>query len=95
MDQWRHARNRRGELCFTRTFTLPQRLERRPLTFLLVVIERSLLADTLEMENLDLTHTLKDEATILQNAPKMGVREVVLVDRGGDGRAPMISVRGV
>ena len=27
--------------------------------------------------------------------PKMGVREVVFVDRGGDDRAPMISVRGV
>lgn len=61
----------------------------------LAVIERSLLAGTLDMENTDMTHTLKDEAAILRTAEKMGVREVVFVDRGGDDRAPMISVRGV
>jgi hypothetical protein len=61
----------------------------------LAVTERSLLANTLEMENMDLAHTLKDEAAILQTAKKMGVQEVVFVDRGGDDRAPMISVRGV
>jgi hypothetical protein len=49
----------------------------------------------LETDNLELTHTLKDEAAILQTAKKMGVQEVVFLDRGGDARAPMISVRGV
>jgi len=36
----------------------------------LSVIERGLLADAFETENLDLTHTLKDEAAILQSAQK-------------------------
>jgi len=51
--------------------------------------QRGFLANILEMEmeNLNLTYTLQDEA--------MGIREVVLIDRGGDGRAPMISVRRV
>ncbi|HKN86673.1 MAG TPA: hypothetical protein VJV04_07435, partial [Nitrospiraceae bacterium] len=61
----------------------------------LAVTERSLLAGALEMENRDVTHTLKDEAAILQIAQKMGVQEVVFVDRGGDDQAPMVSVRGV
>ena len=59
------------------------------------VLERSLLYANLETDNLELTHTLKDEAAILQTAKKMGVQEVVFLDRGGDARAPMISVRGV
>lgn len=61
----------------------------------LSVLERSLLYANLETDNLELTHTLKDEAAILQIAKKMEVQEVVFVDRGGDARAPMISVRGV
>jgi hypothetical protein len=61
----------------------------------LVVTERSLLAGTLDMEHRDMTHTLTDEATMLQTAKTMGVQEVVFVDRGGDDRAPMVSVRGV
>lgn len=61
----------------------------------LAVIERSLLAAMPDIENIDLTHTLKDEVTIFQTAKKVGVQEVVFVDRGGDDRAPMISVRGV
>lgn len=61
----------------------------------LTVIERSLLAGVLETENRDVTHTLKDEATIVQAAKTMGVQEVVFVDRGGDDQAPMVSVRGV
>ena len=62
----------------------------------LSVLERSLLYANLETDHLELTHTLKDEATILQIAKKMeGVQEVVFLDRGGDARAPMISVRGV
>jgi hypothetical protein len=61
----------------------------------LAVTERSLLAAMPDIENTDLTHTLKDEVTILQTAKKLGVQEVVFVHRGGDDRAPMISVRGV
>lgn len=61
----------------------------------LAVTERSLLASMLEIENIELTHTLKDEVSILQTAKKIGAQEVVFVDRGGDDRAPMISVRGV
>jgi hypothetical protein len=71
--------------------TATTRLQRQGLA----VTERSLLASTLEMENLDQAHTLKDEAAILQTAKTMGVQEVVFVDRGGDDRAPMVSVRGV
>ncbi|MBS0182618.1 MAG: hypothetical protein JSS39_09470 [Nitrospira sp.] len=61
----------------------------------LSVLERSLLYANLETDNPELMHTLKDEATILQTAKKMGVQEVVFINRGGDARAPMISVRGV
>src|SRR5690349_12243007 len=49
----------------------------------LAVTERSFLASSLEMDNLDLAHTLKDEAEIVQTAKKMGVQEIVFVDRGG------------
>lgn len=61
----------------------------------LSVLDRSLLYTNLETENVELMHTLKDEAVILQTAKKMDVQEVVFIDRGGDSRAPMISVRGV
>ena len=33
-----------------------------------------------------MAHMLKDEAAIVQTAPKMGVQEVVFVDWGGDDR---------
>lgn len=61
----------------------------------LAVLERSLLYTTLEGDKLELTHTLKDEATILQAAKNLGAQDVVFVHRGGDARAPMVSVRGV
>lgn len=61
----------------------------------LSVLDRSLLYTNLETEHVELMHTLKDEAVILQTAKKMGVQEVVFINRGGDARAPMISVRGV
>jgi len=44
------------------------------------LIGRSLLAGAVEMENLDRTHTLKDDAAIVQIAKTMGVHEVVFVD---------------
>ena len=67
----------------------------------LSVMERTTLVQYLEPETeemtrtLDLSHTMKDEAAILRVAKKAGVKEVVFVDRGGDARAPMISVRGL
>lgn len=61
----------------------------------LSVIERSALAVDVDRERTDVAHTLLDEAAILQSAKKLGVQEVVFVDRGGDYRAPMITVRGV
>ena len=66
-------------------------LQRRGLS----VVERSTLVIDVEEERTELSHTLKDEAAILQAAQKLGVQEVVFVDRGGDYRAPVISVRGV
>ena len=59
------------------------------------ILERSLLYTNQETDHLELTHTLKDNATILETAKKMGAQEVVFINRGGDHRAPMISVRGV
>src|SRR5262245_17765204 len=61
----------------------------------LSIIERSTLAIDFEQERTELSHTLQDEAAILQAAKKVGVQEVVFVDRGGDYRAPMVAVRGV
>ena len=61
----------------------------------LAVVERSLLILDLESETMNLGHTLRDEAIVLQAAKKKGTAHVVFVDRGGDYRAPMISVRGV
>jgi hypothetical protein len=53
-----------------------------------------LVADV-DKERAELGHTLLDEAGILQSAKKLGVQEVVFVDRGGDYRAPMITIRGI
>ncbi len=61
----------------------------------LSVVERSLLILDFESETMNLGHTLRDEATVLQAAKKRGAAHVVFVDRGGDYRAPMITVRGV
>jgi hypothetical protein len=61
----------------------------------LSVIERSNLQLGLDAESIQLDHTLKDEAAVLRAAKKMGVAEVVFVDRAGDLRAPMVTVRGV
>lgn len=67
----------------------------------LIVMERTTLVQHLEPEAeeitrmLDLRHSMKDEAAILKAAGKAGVQEVVFVDRGGDARAPMVSVRGL
>ena len=61
----------------------------------LSVIERSTLAVDADPQRTALAHTLLDEAAILQAAKKLGVQEVVFVDRGGDYRAPMVAVRGV
>jgi hypothetical protein len=67
----------------------------------LSVIERSALVQHLDPEAeemaraLDLSHTLKDEAAVLRAAGKAGAQQVVFVDRGGDARAPMVSVRGL
>src|SRR5215472_13523931 len=66
-------------------------LQRRGLS----LVERSTLVIDVEKERSELSHTLQDEAAILQAAKKLGVQEVVFVDRGGDYRAPLISVRGV
>jgi len=66
-------------------------LQRRGLS----LVERSTLVIDVAEERSELSHTLKDEAAILQAAKKLGVQEVVFVDRGGDYRAPLISVRGV
>lgn len=61
----------------------------------LPVLERSLLYTTLEGDKVELTHTLKDDATILHAAKNLGAQNVVFIHRGGDARAPMVSVRGV
>lgn len=67
----------------------------------LLVVERSSLVKDLETEaeelvrTIDLSHTLKDEAIILKVARKVNVQEVVFIDRGGDDRAPLVTVRGV
>jgi hypothetical protein len=73
-------------------------LQRRGLS----IIERSALAVEVERQRteisqtrLEVSHTLLDEAAIIQAAKKLGVQEVVFVDRGGDYRAPLIAVRGV
>ena|SRR5215831_1313766 len=66
-------------------------LQRRGLS----IIERSTLAVDFEQERTELSHTLQDEAAVLQAAKKFGVQEVVFVDREGDYRAPLIAVRGV
>jgi hypothetical protein len=61
----------------------------------LSVLERSTLAIDIDAESTEVAHTLADEAAILQAAKKHAVQEVVFVDRGGDYRAPMVTVRGV
>ncbi|MGH7165550.1 MAG: hypothetical protein ACREIS_08515 [Nitrospiraceae bacterium] len=61
----------------------------------LSVVERSLLLVDFESETMNLGHMLRDEAAVLQAAKKRGAAHVVFVDRGGDHRAPMITVRGV
>jgi hypothetical protein len=67
----------------------------------LIILERTALAQeldasTVEMLNtLDLSHTMKDEIAIIRAAKKLAVQEVVFVDKGGDTRSPMISVRGL
>ncbi len=61
----------------------------------LAIIERSTLAIDVDAENREVAHTLLDEAAILQAAKTHDAQEVVFVDRGGDYRAPMITVRGV
>lgn len=61
----------------------------------LVIIEHSTLAVDVERERTEVSHTLLDEAAIIQAAKRLGVQEVVFVDRGGDYRAPLIAVRGV
>ena len=66
-------------------------LQRRGLS----IIERSAIAVDIERERTEVAHTLLDEAAIIQAAKRLGVQEVVFVDRGGDYRAPMIAVRGV
>jgi hypothetical protein len=66
-------------------------LQRRGLS----VIEPSTLAADVDREKTEVAYSLLDEAAILQSAKKLGVQEVVFVDRGGDYRAPMITVRGV
>ena len=54
-------------------------LQRRGLT----IIEHSTLAVEVEKERTEVSHTLLDEAAIIQAAKKLGVQEVVFVDRGG------------
>jgi hypothetical protein len=61
----------------------------------LAVIERNRLALDLNANNIQLTNTHRDEPTLLEAAKKLQVSEIVFVDRGGDDRAPMITVRGV
>lgn len=61
----------------------------------LSIIERSTLAIDVDSESTDVSHTFLDEVAVLQAAKKHGAQEVVFVDRGGDYRAPMITVRGV
>ncbi len=61
----------------------------------LSVIESTTLVADVDKERAELGHTLLDDAGILQSAKKLGVQEVVFVNRGGDYRAPMITVRGV
>lgn len=61
----------------------------------LSVIERSTLVIDLDAERTALAHTLADEAAILQAAKKLGIQEVVFVDKEGDYRAPLIMVRGI
>lgn len=61
----------------------------------LSIIERSTLAIDVDTNGIEFAHTLLDEVAILQTAKKHAVQEVVFVDRGGDYRAPMITVRGV
>ena len=67
----------------------------------LSVVERSTLVKELEAEaeelirTIDLGHTLKDEAIVLRAARKANLQEVVFVDRSGDDRAPVVTVRGV
>lgn len=61
----------------------------------LSIIEHSTLAVEVERERTEVAHTLLDEAAVIQAAKKLGVQEVVFVDRGGDYRAPLIAVRGV
>ncbi|WP_455389796.1 hypothetical protein [Petrachloros mirabilis] len=59
------------------------------------IIERSTLAIDVDIEGTNVAHTLLDEVAILKAAKQHAVEEVVFVDRGGDNRAPMITVRGV
>jgi hypothetical protein len=66
-------------------------LQRRGLS----ILERSAIAVDVERERTEVSHTLLDEAAIIQTAKRLGVQEVVFVDRGGDYRAPLIAVRGV
>ena len=61
----------------------------------LSIIERSTLAIDVDTDGTNVAHTLLDEAEILKAAKQHAVEEVVFVDRGGDYRAPMITVRGV
>lgn len=61
----------------------------------LSIVEHSTLEIEVERERTEVAHTLLDEAAVIQAAKKLGVQEVVFVDRGGDYRAPMIAVRGV
>jgi hypothetical protein len=61
----------------------------------LSIVEHSTLAVEAERERTEVAHTLLDEAAVIQAAKRLGVQEVVFVDRGGDYRAPMITVRGV
>jgi len=61
----------------------------------LSIVEHSTLAVEVERERTEVAHTLLDEAAVNQAAKRLGVQEVVFVDRGGDYRAPMITVRGV
>jgi hypothetical protein len=59
------------------------------------IIERSTLVIDVDIEGINSGHTLLDEVAILKAAKQHAVEEVVFVDRGGDYRAPMITVRGV
>ncbi|MGH7181683.1 MAG: hypothetical protein ACREJN_06885 [Nitrospiraceae bacterium] len=61
----------------------------------MTIIERGTLAVDVERERRELSHTLLDEAAIIQAAKRLHVQEVVLVDRGGDYQALLIAVQGV